>query len=316
MLSEKQGQKTDDQYFFPDSFIFLNLPKTHEKAMKLYTINTGYFKLDGGAMFGVVPKSIWNKLNPADDNNMCSWALRCLLVENGKQLILIDNGIGNKQNEKFLSYYYLFGEDTLDKSLAAHGFLRNDITDVFLTHLHFDHCGGSIQWNKDRTGYEPAFKNATYWSNEKHWKWATEPNDREKASFLKENILPIKESGQLKFCPPGADGELVSLFPDFSFLSVSGHTDNMLLPHINYNGRTLVYVADLIPSMGHIPLPYIMGYDTRPLITLAEKKVFLQKAVDEKFILFFEHDYLNECCTLHETERGPRQKEIFKLSEF
>lgn len=283
--------------------------------MKLYTINTGHFKLDGGAMFGVVPKSLWNKLNPADENNMCSWALRCLLVENGKQLILIDNGVGNKQSEKFFGYYYLHGEDSLDKSLAKNGFSRDDITDVFLTHLHFDHCGGSIQWNKDHTGYEPAFKNATYWSHERHWEWATNPNDRERASFLKENIFPIKESGQLKLID-SKPGETSNLFPGFSIYVVDGHTEGMMLPKIEYKGKSLVYLADLIPSMGHVPIPYVMGYDVRPLITVEEKKKLLPSAVKENYVLFFEHDPVNECCTVAETERGIRPKDIFKLSEW
>lgn len=266
-------------------------------------------------MFGVVPKSLWNKLNPADENNMCSWALRCLLVENGKKLILVDNGVGNKQSEKFFSYYYLHGDDTLDKSLASFGFSREDITDVFLTHLHFDHCGGSIQWNKDRSRYEPAFKNATYWSNEQHWKWATEPNDREKASFLKENILPIKESGRLKFVE-SSSGIAENIFPGFSALIVNGHTDCMMLPQISHGGKTLVYVSDLIPSLSHIPLPYIMGYDVRPLVTLEEKKKLLRKGVDENHVLFFEHDPVRECCTLRDTDRGIRPADMFKLSEW
>ena len=279
--------------------------------MKLYTINTGYFKLDGGAMFGVVPKSIWNKINPADENNLCNWALRCLLVEMDKRLILIDNGIGNKQDENFFSHYYLNGDDTLEKSLKKAGFGFDDITDVFLTHLHFDHCGGSIVYNKEKSIYEPAFKNAIYWSNEAHWKWATVPNAREKASFLKENILPIKESGQLKFTTDGAE-----LYHGFSIVYVNGHTDGMMLPHINYQGKTLVYMADLLPSTGHIPLPYIMGYDTRPLITMEEKGAFLKKAVENNYTLFFEHDRVNECCTLQDTEKGIRVKDVFGLNEW
>ena len=279
--------------------------------MKLYTINTGYFKLDGGAMFGVVPKSIWNKINPADENNLCNWALRCLLVEMDKRLILIDNGIGNKQDENFFSHYYLNGDDTLEKSLKKAGFGFDDITDVFLTHLHFDHCGGSIVYNKEKSIYEPAFKNAIYWSNEAHWKWATVPNAREKASFLKENILPIKESGQLKFTTDGAE-----LYHGFSIVYVNGHTDGMMLPHINYQGKTLVYMADLLPSTGHIPLPYIMGYDTRPLITMEEKGAFLKKAVANNYTLFFEHDRVNECCTLQDTENGIRVKDVFGLNEW
>jgi glyoxylase-like metal-dependent hydrolase (beta-lactamase superfamily II) len=288
--------------------------------MKLYTINTGYFKLDGGAMFGVVPKSIWNKLNPADENNMCSWALRCLLVEDEGRLILIDNGMGDKQDAKFFGHYYLHGDDTLYKSLAQHGFTKDDITDVFLTHLHFDHCGGSIVRDGDKL--MPAFKNATYWSNERHWQWATQPNDREKASFLKENILPIQESGQLKFLKidsPATDSVLPShtslIINNLSFFSVCGHTDSMMLPKINYKGRTVVFMADLLPSVAHIPLPYVMAYDMFPLTTLNEKKLFLTEAQKNDFVLFFEHDPLIECCTLQMTEKGIRVKEIFKLSE-
>jgi len=303
--------------------------------MKLYNINTGYFKLDGGAMFGVVPKSIWNKLNPADENNMCSWALRCLLIEDEGRLILIDNGMGDKQDAKFFGHYYLHGDDTLDRSLAKYGFTKDDITDVFLTHLHFDHCGGSIVRDGDKL--VPAFKNATYWSNEKHWKWATEPNAREKASFLKENILPIQESGQLKFLnvsseASGMSNELsgVPLFtshdsrltthdspltPNLSFFSVSGHTDSMMLPKINYKGRTIVFMADLLPSTAHIPLPYVMAYDMFPLTTLNEKKLFLTEAQQNDYVLFFEHDPINECCTLQMTEKGIKVKETFKLSD-
>lgn len=295
--------------------------------MKLYTINTGYFKLDGGAMFGVVPKSIWNKLNPADENNMCSWALRCLLIEDEGRLILIDNGMGNKQDAKFFGHYYLHGDDTLDKSLANNGFTKDDITDVFLTHLHFDHCGGSIVKEGDKL--VPAFKNATYWSNEHHWKWATEPNAREKASFLKENILPIQESGQLKFL--NVSDENVSressdvrtkltthdsrLISNLSFYTVSGHTDFMMLPKINYNGKIIVFMADLLPSAAHIPLPYVMAYDMFPLSTLNEKKMFLTEAEQNNYILFFEHDPVIECCNLQMTEKGIRINASFKLSE-
>ena len=279
--------------------------------MKLYSINTGYFKLDGGAMFGVVPKSMWNKLNPADENNMCTWALRCLLIEDGNKLILVDNGIGNKQDEKFFSHYYLHGNDTLDTSLAKNGFSRDDITDVLLTHLHFDHCGGSIIRNGDKL--DTAFKNAVYWSNEKHWQWATQPNDREKASFLKENILPIQQSGQLKFQDVNKNSSEIST--DIGFVYVSGHTESMMLPKINYNGKTIVFMADLLPSAAHMPLPYVMGYDTRPLLTLGEKKSFLQEAVTNGYLLFFEHDPVNECCTLQQTEKGVRPHNFFKLEE-
>lgn len=287
--------------------------------MKLYSINTGYFKLDGGAMFGVVPKSIWNKLNPADENNMCSWALRCLLIEDGGKLILIDNGMGDKQDAKFFGHYYLHGDDTLDRSLAANGFSKDDITDVFLTHLHFDHCGGSIKREGDKL--VPAFKNATYWSNALHWKWATQPNAREKASFLKDNILPIQESGQLQFIDISEnEKELVpryasGIIDNLSLLIVNGHTGAMMLPEINYNGKTVVYMADLLPSAAHIPLPYVMGYDMFPLTTLNEKQAFLNEALENNSTLFFEHDPFNECCNLQMTEKGIRLKDVFKLSE-
>ena len=285
--------------------------------MKLYSINTGYFKLDGGAMFGVVPKSIWNKINPADDKNLCSWALRCLLVEDGDRLILIDNGNGDKQDEKFFSHYYLHGDDTLDKSLAKYGFHRDDITDAFLTHLHFDHCGGSIV--RENGKLVPAFKNATYWSNQAHWDWAVNPNDREKASFLPENILPISESGQLKFINTadeknGRLGE--TIFSDnISVRFVSGHTEKMMLPQVKYKDKIIVYMADLLPSQGHIPIPYVMAYDMFPLTTINEKKSFLTEAVENNYILFFEHDPVFECCNLKQTEKGVRPADFFSLEE-
>jgi len=285
--------------------------------MKLYPIETGNFKLDGGAMFGVVPKSLWQRTNPADSNNMIDMAARCLLIEDGNRLILIDNGIGNKQSEKFFSYYYQWGDHTLDKSLAKNGFHRDDITDVFMTHLHFDHCGGSIEWNKDRTNYQPAFKNAIFWTNENHWQWATEPNVREKASFLKENLLPMQESGQLKFSPlPKARESLVTHTElGFDVLYVDGHTEKMMLPHIKYKGKTLVFVADLVPTVGHIPVPYVMGYDTRPLLTMDEKESFLENAAAQDYLLFFEHDAHNEICNLQTTEKGIRVNEIFTFNE-
>lgn len=285
--------------------------------MKLYSIETGFFKLDGGAMFGVVPKVMWNKLNPADENNLCSWAMRCLLIEDGNRLILIDNGIGDKQDEKFLGHYYLHGDDTLDKSLAKYGFNKDDITDVFLTHLHFDHCGGSIKREGDKL--VPAFKNAIFWSNEAHWEWATKPNEREKASFLTENILPIEESGQLKFVLPGETQfhQLSSSVfnENISVRFVNGHTESMMLPQINYNGKTIVYMADLLPAAAHIPIPYVMAYDMFPLTTLNEKKSFLTEAVENDYILFFEHDPMIECCSLQQTEKGVRMKEKFRLEE-
>jgi glyoxylase-like metal-dependent hydrolase (beta-lactamase superfamily II) len=283
--------------------------------MKLYPVNTGYFKLDGGAMFGVVPKSIWNKINPADENNMCSWALRSLLIEDGNRLILVDNGMGDKQDAKFFSYYYMHGDDTLEKSLARHGFGKDDITDVFLTHLHFDHCGGSIIREGEKL--VPAFKKAVYWSNKEHWDWAVYPNEREKASFLRENILPIQESGQLQWVDiSGAvDGRLgeTSFAENISFRFVNGHTSAMMLPQIRYKEKTIVYMADLLPSAGHIPLPYVMAYDMFPLTTLQEKKSFLKEAVEQDYILFFEHDPVHECCTLQSTEKGIRPKDYFKL---
>lgn len=283
--------------------------------MKLYPIEAGNFKLDGGAMFGVVPKSLWNRTNPADSNNMIDLAARCLLIEDGDRLILIDTGMGDKQSEKFFSYYYPWGDNSLDKSLQKHGFHRDDVTDVFMTHLHFDHCGGSIQWNKDRTGYEPAFKNATFWSNKEHWEWATNPNAREKASFLKENILPMEESGQLKFIERTDGPYQNSSELGFGILFVDGHTDKQMIPHIKYNGKTLVFMADLLPTAGHIPLPYVMGYDTRPLLTLPEKAAFLDKAAGEEFLLFMEHDAYNEIITLQETEKGVRLKEVHSFNE-
>ena len=286
--------------------------------MNLYSIETEFFKLDGGAMFGVVPKVIWNEINPADEKNLCSWAMRCLLIEDGKRLILIDNGIGNKQDEKFLRHYYLHGDNTLDKSLKKYGFHRDDITDVFLTHLHFDHCGGSISREGDKL--VPAFKNAVYWSNEKHWLWATQPNEREKASFLKENILPIKESGQLQFVNSSKEVLTDKLFgtaftQNMSVRFVSGHTESMMLPQIKYKDKTIVYMADFIPSAGHIPLPYVMAYDMFPLTTLNEKKMFLNEAVDNNYILFFEHDPNIECCFLKRTDRGIRMAGTSILAE-
>ncbi|HUC80132.1 MAG TPA: MBL fold metallo-hydrolase [Flavisolibacter sp.] len=288
--------------------------------MKLYSINTGYFKLDGGAMFGVVPKVMWNKINPADENNLCSWAMRSLLIEDGNRLILVDTGIGAKQDEKFFKHYYLHGDDSLDKSLAQHGFHRTDITDVILTHLHFDHCGGAIEREGEKL--LPTFKNATYWSNEEHWEWATQPNDREKASFLKENILPISESGQLKFIDtPNVDWDASKPLPGQSFANnislrfVEGHTAAMMLPQIQYKDKTIVYMADLLPGIWHIPIPYVMAYDMFPLTTLNEKKSFLSEAQAADYILFFEHDPTVECCTLVQTEKGIRASENFRLSE-
>ncbi|WKZ67679.1 MAG: MBL fold metallo-hydrolase [Flavobacteriales bacterium] len=287
--------------------------------MKLHVIDTGYFKLDGGAMFGVVPKTLWSRQHPPDEKNLCTWAMRCLLVEDGDRLILIDNGIGDKQDARFFGHYDLHGDATLDGSLRKAGFSRDDVTDVFLTHLHFDHCGGSIRWNSRRDGYEPAFRNARYWSNEHHWAWATKPNPREKASFLKENILPIEESGQLRFVELGRRSEeenyyLRDAFPGFDVFVVNGHTDAMMVPHIRYKGRTVAFMADLLPSVHHIPVPWVMAYDTRPLLTLQEKADFLDSAAEEDIVLFFEHDAHHECCTVERTEKGVRLKEAFPLS--
>jgi len=296
--------------------------------MKIHVINTGYFKLDGGAMFGVVPKTIWNKSNPADENNLCNWAMRCLLIEEGGKLILIDTGIGDKQDDKFFGHYYLNGTDSLERSLQAAGFSADDITDVFLTHLHFDHCGGCIRREGDKL--VPVFRNADYWSNKKHWDWAVFPNDREKASFLKENILPIQESGRLKFIETPGDEEsrqvnegkaderrlaTASFMENIAVRFAGGHTESMMLPQIRYKGRTIVYVADLLPSAGHLPIPYVMAYDMFPLKTLQEKKSFLREAAENNYILFFEHDPVNECCEVQATEKGVRLKRAFKLED-
>ncbi len=283
--------------------------------MKLYPIESGNFKLDGGAMFGVVPKSLWNRTNPADANNMIDIAARCLLIEDGDRLILIDTGMGNKQSDKFFSYYYRWGNHSLDASLKKAGFHRDDITDVFMTHLHFDHCGGSVQWNDAHTGYEPAFKNAVFWTNEPHWKWAINPNKREKASFLKENLLPMEESGQLKFIKRPEFPFMKSAELGFDILFVDGHTDKQMIPHIQYKGKTLVFMADLLPTVGHIPLPYVMGYDTRPLLTLSEKEIFLKNAADNNFYLILEHDAHNEICTLQHTDKGIRLQKTHTFDE-
>lgn len=281
--------------------------------MTVHTLNTGLFKLDGGAMFGVVPKSMWQKLNPADENNMCTWALRCLLLEDGDRLVLVDTGIGDKQDAKFRGHFYLHGADTLENSLRQRGFTAADITDVFLTHLHFDHVGGAVV----RTGtgqLQTAFPNATYWSNQAHWEWAVTPNPREKASFLRENILPIQESGQLRFVEPelGVPAELAGVH---EIILADGHTEQMMLPVVRYRGRTLVFAADLIPSAGHVPLPYVMGYDMRPLVTMEEKERLLRRAADEQWVLVLEHDAQTECITVQHTERGIRVADSFRLTD-
>lgn len=283
--------------------------------MKIYPIETGNLKLDGGAMFGVVPKSIWQRTNPADSNNMIDLTMRCLLIEDGERLILVDTGIGNKQSDTFFGYFYLSGDFSLDSSLAKLGFHRDQITDVFLTHLHFDHCGGGIQWNATKTGYEPAFKNAKYWSNKSHWEWATKPNPREKASFLKENILPIQESGQLEFIDLMGQSFLKNSELGFDILSVDGHTEKQMIPQFQYKEKTIVFAADLLPTTGHIPLPYVMGYDTRPLLTMNEKELFLKEAADKEYILFLEHDAHHELCTVKHTEKGVRLQNSYTFNE-
>ncbi len=279
--------------------------------MQLYSVNSGNFKLDGGAMFGVVPKSLWQTTNPSDANNMIDLAARCLLIEDGNRLILIDTGMGNKQSSKFYGYYHLWGDHSLDGSLKKYGFHRDDVTDVFMTHLHFDHCGGSIQWNHDKTGYEPAFKNAYFWSNKDHWQWATQPNKREKASFLKENILPMQESGQLKFTTVPTGDTLISSELGFDIFFANGHTDKQMIPLIKYKEITVAFMADLLPTVGHLPLPYVMGYDTRPLLTLDEKEKFLNIAASNNYYLFLEHDAHNEIITVTSTEKGVRLKDTY-----
>nr|WP_298923517.1 MBL fold metallo-hydrolase [uncultured Allomuricauda sp.] len=283
--------------------------------MTIYPVETGNFKLDGGAMFGVVPKSIWNRTNPADSNNMIDIAARSLLIQDDDRLILIDTGMGNKQSEKFFSYYYRWGNYSLDNSLKELGFHRDDITDVFMTHLHFDHCGGSVQWNQDRTGYEPAFKNARFWTNQAHWEWATNPNSREKASFLKENLLPMQESGQLHFAQRNDSAFLEKSELGFGILFVDGHTEKQMIPHIKYKGKNIFFAADLVPTVGHIPVPYVTGFDTRPLLSLDEKAKFLNNIVESNSLLFFEHDAHNQLCTLKHTEKGVRLDELFSFNE-
>ncbi len=279
--------------------------------MKLYSIETGNFKLDGGAMFGVVPKVIWQKIYPADENNLCNWAMRSLLIVDGDRKILIDNGIGDKQEEKFFKHYYLNGDDTLEKSLSKYGFTPNDITDVVLSHLHFDHCGGGVKYNEDKTRLELVFKNATYWISEQQWNWANNPNRRERASFLKKNILPMQETGNLRLIKKSTE-----IFPNFYVELFYGHTEGQVIPFIKVNEQTLVFMADLLPSTAHIPLPYVMSYDIYPLISINEKEKFLKEAVKNNYILFFEHDLYNECCTVCNTDKGIRLKEAFTLKEY
>lgn len=278
--------------------------------MRLYPILTGNLKLDGGAMFGVVPKVLWSKAYPCDENNLCNWAMRCLLIVDGDRRVLIDCGMGTKQPEKFLANYHLNGDETLESSLAAAGFTVADITDVILTHLHFDHAGGAVKWNADRTGYEMTFPNAVYHTSRQQWEWGTSPNNREKASFLKENILPIAEHGKLSLLEGDCE-----LFPGISVRIFNGHTDGQVIPMIRAGEKTVVYMADLLPSTAHIPLPWVMSYDTRPLLTLTEKEAFMAEAAEKGYVLFFEHDIFNECCTVESTEKGVRLKKGMDLAE-
>lgn len=283
--------------------------------MKLHAIEAGNFKLDGGAMFGVVPKTIWNKTNPADENNLIDIAARCLLIEDENRLILIDTGMGNKQSDKFFGYYSLWGDHSLDTSLKNAGFHRDDVTDVFMTHLHFDHCGGSVNWNTAKTGYEVAFKNAKFWTNDNHWEWATKPNSREKASFLHENIIPMQESGQLHFIKRPEGDFLQESELGFGIFFADGHTEKQMIPHINYNGKTIVFCGDLLATAGHIPVPYVMGYDTRPLLTMDEKTKFMNAAAENKYYLFLEHDAHNQIITVEKTEKGVRLKDVFSCQD-
>ena len=277
--------------------------------MELHTIEAGNFKLDGGAMFGVVPKALWQKTNPADDKNRIDMATRSLLIEDGNRLILIDTGMGNKQDDKFFSHYGLWGSHTLDGSLKKAGFHRDDITDVFFTHLHFDHCGGAIERSKSGI-LIPAFKNAKFWVHESHWDWAINPNPREKASFLAENLLPLKESGQLNFISEKSSQQV-----GFDVLTMNGHTEKQMLPKIFYQGKTIIFTADLLPTTGHIPVPYVMGYDTRPLLTIKEKEAFLNEAADNEYFLFLEHDAYSEVCTVKHTNKGVRLKETYTFKD-
>lgn len=280
--------------------------------MEIHVINTGFFKLDGGAMFGVVPKLLWEKHNPADENNLCTWAMRCLLIKSEKRLILIDTGCGNKQDAKFFRHYHLSGDDSLLGSLEKLGYSAEDITDVILTHLHFDHAGGAVSYDESLAKLVPTFPNALYWTNKKQWDWASEPNPREKASFLKENFVPLEKSGQLEFI----NNPNKSVFEDIDILFVNGHTEHMMLPLISYKGKKILYAADLVPSAAHVSLPWVMSYDVRPLVSMDEKAKVLKEATEEGYILFFEHDPVIEAATLEETDRGIRVHRSGKLSDF
>ncbi len=279
--------------------------------MKVHSIHISNFKLDGGAMFGVVPKVLWHKQYPADENNLCNWALRCILVDTGDRRILVDNGCGDKQDDKFFSHLYLNGGYGLDGALDRHGYTPGDITDIVLTHLHFDHCGGGVKFNHEKTGFELTFPNAKYWVSRQQWAWAMNPNRREAASYLKENMLPMEESGQLFFIDENRE-----LYPGFSVRLFNGHTEGQIIPFIRYNNKTIVFTADLIPSTVHIPVPWIMGYDTIPLMVMEEKESFMKEAFENCYILFFEHDVFHECCNLKDTPKGIRVKDTFTLEEY
>ena len=283
--------------------------------MKIHAIEAGNFKLDGGAMFGVVPKVLWQKTNPADSNNMIEMGSRCLLIETSNKLVLIDVGMGDKQSKKFFQFYYRWGDFDLKASINNAGFSCDEITDVFFTHLHFDHCGGGVIWDSSKTLLKPLFKNAHYWTNEQHWNWATKPNIREKASFLEENLLPLYSSGRLKFVPGHPEGFLRQENLGFDVLFVDGHTEKQMIPKVSYQGKELVFVADLIPTVGHIPVPYVMGYDTRPLLSMSEKERFLKEAVDNNYYLFMEHDPYNEVITLKHTEKGVRLDKTYTFND-
>lgn len=280
--------------------------------MQLNSIDSGYFKLDGGAMFGVVPKSFWQKTNPADENNLCSWAMRCLLVEDSKQLILIDTGMGNKQDAKWQSYYYRHGEGELVKSIRAKGYSEKEVTDVILSHLHFDHCGGAVKWNNERTSFEMTFPNARYWTHSEHFTSAINPNQREKATFFKENIMPIQDAGQLFFI----DKVNEHPFKNIKVLTADGHTEKMLMPIVSYKGKDVIFMADTIPSLSHIPIPYVMGYDIRPLQTMDEKSFLLNQALENDWLLFFDHDPNYECANIEMTEKGFKVKHKGSLDSF
>jgi len=280
------------------------------KGTKVFPIHISNFKLDGGAMFGVVPKVIWQKYYPADENNLCNWALRSILVDSGNRTALVDNGYGDKQSEKYMSFVHLNGGDGLMGGLNKYGYKPDDITDMVLTHLHADHCGGGVRYNIDKSGFELVFPNATYWVSRAQWESAMNPNSREKDGFLEENILPMMESGQLKFID-----EDMELFPGFGVRLFYGHTNGQIIPFIEYKGRTVVFTADLIPSTVHIPLAYNMAYDLEPLVTLKEKETFLEEAYENDFVLFFQHDLYHECCTLQKTPKGMRHDKIFTLAE-